>query len=115
MGFWGFGVLGPPGGGGPGAGRELVQAPAAREGPVGEEDGVVARGLIHALRALELVAHGLAKTPQRVADSRLGDGQFERSFGEVALGHHFVKHAKQIEVQVLEVKGVHALARLEGA
>jgi hypothetical protein len=69
-----------------------------------------ARRGLHALAAAheQVVAHHLAQAAQRVADGRLGERQLLGRAREIALGHHFVEHAQQVQVQGAEVDRCHA-------
>ena len=83
---------------------ELLQGLAHR-GPQGQG----ARRGLHTLTVAyqQLIAYGFTQTPQRIADRRLGKGQFVGGTRQAALGHHFVEDAQQVQVQCAEVKSSH--------
>jgi hypothetical protein len=102
--------------------HEMVLRLRRIEGPRGQRVAQLAQRIAHrgpererqrrgldaiARAAHQVVADLLAQAPQRIADRRLGGRQVVRGAGEVALGHHLVEHAQQVEVQGTEVELIH--------
>ena len=55
----------------------------------------------------QFISHRFPEPAQRVAHRRLRDGELERGPGQAAFGHDFVENTEQVQVECLEIGGIH--------